>query len=47
MEWQYWLIVGWLLVIGYCFGRAHELWVRYSEAVDKLQKLSEKLANKE
>ena len=46
MEWQIWLLVGWFTFIGYCFGRAHGSWVRYDEAVGKLQKLSEKLANK-
>jgi hypothetical protein len=47
MEWQFWLGVIWLVFIGYCFGRAHDAWTRYNVAVDKLQKLSEKLANKE
>ena len=47
MGWQYWVSVCWFVFIGYCFGRAHESWIRFDEAIDKLQKLQEKLVKGE
>lgn len=46
-NWQIWVGVFWLLFVGYCFGRAHECWYRFSKSLDKLQKLSDKIVNKE
>ena len=47
VDWQFWLLVVWLLFIGYCFGRAHEAWNRFSRSIDELQKLSKKFSNEE
>ena len=47
MDWKFYLLVTWAIFIGYCIGRAHECWIRFSQSIDNLQKLSTKIVNKE
>lgn len=42
-NWQFWLLVVWLLFIGYCLGRVHAHWIVFNDAVKKLKDLGDRI----